>query len=60
MDNGELLKVFSRRVTQSELCLQKINLATVRKMNWSRERPEDKGKMGDSTAVQAKGNMGPK
>lgn len=41
VDNGELLKVFSRRVTSSELCLRKINLAAVSKMDWSRERAED-------------------
>lgn len=31
VDNGELLKIFSRRVTSSELHLRKINLAIVRK-----------------------------
>lgn len=30
VDSGERLKVFHRRVTQSEVCLQKINLATVK------------------------------
>lgn len=48
VDKGELLKVFRRLVSNTvELCLQKINLATVRKIDWSGEKPEDRGKVGD-------------
>lgn len=37
------MKVSSRRVTQSELCLLKINLAAVRKMDWRETRGQRKG-----------------
>ena len=56
VDNGELLKVFSRKVTSSELCLRKINLATVSIMDWSRERPEDTDQVGDYHSRPGKDN----
>lgn len=54
MDRWELLKVCSRKSSTVELCLQKINLATARKTDWSGEKPEDRGKVGDSQQSRQK------
>lgn len=59
VDKGELLKVF-RRLVNNTVELQKINLAAVRKIDWSGEKPEDRGKVGDSQQSRQKGNVGPK